>query len=447
MAKDFCRTLWGVLIIFMASGVYEAISMEKGEHEDLKEELFSAVKAHDKQAVINAFDKGASEYINQIDMDKTPLMFAIKEDDPEMVDLLLDKGADTKIVNRHGQSAIFYALSKYAPNENETPKPLKHAARIVDALITHGADVNKQNSTGNVPLMNALILEDPTLKYTIVSDLIKHGARNIANTRNMTPFKFEMMRVNMEQQPDLRVLRLLAKIASMEQVKMLFDEAIQKQKVPMARFLMEQKGIPIDELDQHDKTRLISYIEQHKLDIVNILIQLGANVNQADTHGNMPLHYAVRADDTSIMNFLLSRGALVNIHNEQGYTPLYKAVLEGNDYAVKDLLQVPTIRPDETDHHGLTPLHLAARENKYGIVVTLLGGNVSVDARDDDGNTPLILAVINGASLNVCLELVKKGANIKDQNNAGESAYSLRNNAQVNPDVRLWLERGLPGES
>jgi len=442
MTKNSCRTLWGVLIIFMTFSAHEAMSMEKSGHEDLKEELFRAIEAHDKQAVINALNKGADKYINQIytELDVTPLMVAIKEDDPDMVDLLLNKGADPKIVNRHGQSALFSALlKKYSLDSNETPKPLKHAARIVHALITHGAGVNKQNSIGEVPLRIALDLEDSTLKYTIVADLIKHGATNIANYDNKTPFGRELETVTMQNEPDLRVLGLLTKIAPMSLVKMAFDGAIQLENVQIARLFMEQKGVPIDELDQRGKTRLIYYMLPLDINTIRVLIQLGANVNQADIRGNMPLYYAVQSEDPSLADLLLSRGALVNVHNEQGYTALHEAVRAGNDNdVVKRLLQVPTIRPDETDHHGLTPLHLAARENKYSMVIALLG-HASVDARDDHGNTPLILAVINGASLSVVQALLRAGADVKQKNYVGQSALSLRNGPNVNPEVHQLL--------
>lgn len=45
------------------------------------------------------------------------------------------------------------------------------------------------------------------------------------------------------------------------------------------------------------------------------------------------------------------------------------------------------------DPIGQTPLHLAARRGHTGLVTMLLRRGVDVNSRDEDGHSPLLLAV------------------------------------------------------
>lgn len=73
-----------------------------------------------------------------------------------------------------------------------------------------------------------------------------------------------------------------------------------------------------------------------------------------------------------------------------GETPLRIALYNGHFGTAMALLAAGAL-VNEGNRRGQTPLHMAARENRYDIVVWLLEGGAgeSINKRDDDDRTPM----------------------------------------------------------
>src|SRR6185369_6649181 len=86
-------------------------------------------------------------------------------------------------------------------------------------------------------------------------------------------------------------------------------------------------------------------------------------------------------------------------------TPLHKAVLEGDMSAIPTLLlSIPSHTPG---NQGNTPLHLAVLQGHVAILKLLLTTQPEVNTKNEDGKTPLYLAVEQ-----MCLKIFQ--ASIKD---------------------------------
>ncbi len=112
-----------------------------------------------------------------------------------------------------------------------------------------------------------------------------------------------------------------------------------------------------------------------------------------------PLFEAVRRGDKATVEVLLTKGAGVNARNEYGWTPLHSAAREGK----KDIAQLllakgadVNARNKYKNEHGVTPLHMAANAGHKDIVELLLAKGADVNARDNNGWTPLLIAVGQG---------------------------------------------------
>ena len=90
----------------------------------------------------------------------TPLHWAAIYGQQEVCELLIDHGADLKLVDDLGLSPLFWAIDG-------------SEAGIARLLIAHGADVNLQNAKGITPLRHAL---DKT-QDEIATLLREHGAK------------------------------------------------------------------------------------------------------------------------------------------------------------------------------------------------------------------------------------------------------------------------------
>lgn len=81
----------------------------------------------------------------------------------------------------------------------------------------------------------------------------------------------------------------------------------------------------IDSVDRDGRTLLISSAFYNRVNILNYLIENGADICARDKMGISALHAAVISKNTHIVEILISKGIPVDIKDNFGNTPLMKA--------------------------------------------------------------------------------------------------------------------------
>eukprot|EP00042_Codosiga_hollandica_P026579 m.126657 g.126657 ORF g.126657 m.126657 type:complete len:430 (-) comp52238_c0_seq21:85-1374(-) len=142
--------------------------------------------------------------------------------------------------------------------------------------------------------------------------------------------------------------------------------------------------------------------------------------------GRLPIHRAI-ADEHMLRLFTENRCCDLNLQDNEGRTALVLAVQAKNVQAVRQLFNAgadPAIPDKEKKWNAC---HWAARLDEE-LVLALLpaarGRPACLDAPDNKGNTPLLLAAEWGFAANVRL-LAQAGANLHARNQLGRTAIHI----------------------
>ena len=125
--------------------------------------------------------------------------------------------------------------------------------------------------------------------------------------------------------------------------------------------------------------RIGDYMELHwacsdgQVEVVNALLEKGADVHLKRSDGRSPLHYACDKGHSEVVNALLEKGADADLHAKNscvyspGWAPLHFACIYGHSKVVKTLLKKGADVHAKTNY-GRTPLHDACVNGNLEVV-------------------------------------------------------------------------------
>lgn len=132
---------------------------------------------------------------------------------------------------------------------------------------------------------------------------------------------------------------------------------------------------------------------------VRELYQKGAAIDARDKEGNTPLHFAAFRDSEPIARFLFEHNASIHAQGGKDRVPLHIAGLIGAAQVGALLLAQEGAEVDCRDADGITPLHMAASQNKIDFMQLLLGHNASLEVNDNNQKSLLHHAVQGGPAV------------------------------------------------
>ncbi|CAI7670194.1 unnamed protein product [Penicillium palitans] len=204
--------------------------------------------------------------------------------------------------------------------------------------------------------------------------------------------------------------------------------------------LLIQQGADIGASDSSRETPLYIACENGHIEVVRLLLDKGADVCHHNQFGWTPVNTASDEGFLDIVLLLVDRGADINVPNESGETPLYNSSWEGHIEVVRLLLEVGA-DVDAQNESGETALSSACRRGHIEVVRLLLDKGADLHHQSQSGWKP-----VNDASeagfLDIVQLLIERGADIEVQNESGETPLSsacYRGHIEV---VRLLLDKG-----
>ncbi|WP_372713867.1 ankyrin repeat domain-containing protein [Ilyobacter sp.] len=169
-------------------------------------------------------------------------------------------------------------------------------------------------------------------------------------------------------------------------------------------------------------------------DILNILVDKGANVNFVNSEGEPLLVYFIKHKPTEYTKLIIKNRAKVNSVDENMWTPLIWAVVNDQEEIVKELL-IEGADVFFRDYQGNYAIYYAFDKN---IISLLLEDGYRMNVKNKDGETimgEVYLKCVSNGYYEEVEKLLKMGVDI-NYTSYGDSALSL---AKENKDAKMTV--------
>ena len=144
--------------------------------------------------------------------------------------------------------------------------------------------------------------------------------------------------------------------------------------------------------DSHGLSLLHVAAESGDVEVARLLVEKGADVEQGARGRETPLHVAALLGALPTVNLLLDNGANLEARDRRDRTPLDFAVsVLGNEETVRQLI-LKGAEVNVRDDEGDSPLHVAVCSGSGEAVRLLLAAGADVRAVNNRGQTPLDIA-------------------------------------------------------
>ncbi|EIT77170.1 hypothetical protein AO1008_05004 [Aspergillus oryzae 100-8] len=145
-------------------------------------------------------------------------------------------------------------------------------------------------------------------------------------------------------------------------------------------------------------------------EVIQLLLEAGADVNLVESDGNNALHLAAYCGTIEIVESLLAHGAAVDVLGPDDRTVLHVAAAGDNPDVVPSLCRAG-VAINALDASGNTALHLAALHGRTALTRLLLEMGADVSVSPEDGRTALHYAASVGQA-DLLQLLVDAGAEV-----------------------------------
>ncbi|KAI1115069.1 ankyrin repeat-containing domain protein [Nemania sp. NC0429] len=353
--------------------------------------------------------------------DDNALFQAAKWGNPDIVHLLLSLGVHTDGQDRNGKQVLEIACDGGAfTTVEELLKAQEQKTKGLEALEsdTLAELLTEVVSSGYVQCAKALLGRG--------IDVNLHGIGGTALQAAVRKEALEMARILLNHGANPNV--------TTEEAKSPLLESVDNASIPMVKLLLENKAdVELEDKfkDIQRRTALASASGYDNKELLQVVLDAGADVNHIAINSHSPLLAAVYYEEIETVKILLERGADVNavVSNPAGWAPINAAY--DNPGIIKLLLK------HGADINNLsssgTVLYQAARWNFADTVESLLEHRDELDLEkclkdesdpENDGMTPLCIACKYGR-VGIMRLLLEAGANAKHETRDGSFPLEL----------------------
>lgn len=297
-----------------------------------------------------------------------PLHFAMfaKQPSPEMIECLLQSGAKADLITENGKSMLEVGILAGVDD------------KIVKLLLSHGADPCQESADGCTPVHRAIA----NGRLDLLKLFLETGfpiKEKFADHGSALHYAVDTFHCGLD----------------CSHVENLLGDSIGNLCAGVVELIVAS-GIDVNEKDSEGQTALeIALLNPVcHIEVVEKLIDLGAEINSLLTNSYTPLMTAAGFAFSESVSLLLKKGADVNAKLSDGGQAIHLVAEYNFDHEIISLL-VEAGADINSRRNDRTPLHLAIKANENMAVINrLIDVGADIEAKDNAGSTPLFYAVV-----------------------------------------------------
>ena len=265
---DTDKSTYEIFMLFFNTGVNYNVQNAKGETAFMVFLRKNKLIRHRNSYVEKIYDMFLSKALNNLmdlnikNNDNENVLFYLIRNIPVdslyndiYIITLINAGIDVNVVNNKGLTALFILIEEY--KKNNIPDMIK----IMDAFVNKGYEINKLIVTTAISVTPFVSVVLPlTDQNTPLNQRLKELARNMLNRYRID--------VNIKTMRDITALHILSKHNYKELVQLVLD-----------------KGANINAQTDDGATPLMYAVHDNRIDIVKLLLEKGADKNIKDKQG------------------------------------------------------------------------------------------------------------------------------------------------------------------
>ena len=359
------------------------------------------------------------------------LYYAVRNNNPEMTKILIDKGLDknrdygyeystylTDIAIGNNNLDILKLLVKRGDSkETLIPDAVReNNIEMVKYLLSIGQDIDAQRFFDGFWVDSPLKVAAENGYVEMAKFLINEGA-NLNSADDYMLYAYNNYDIT-KLLVDNDVFNLNTNTTREEAIELVKDGKYYE----IEKLLLSEDSNNIDGYDE-----LMNAISKGDMKALEKLVKDDTDLNK-QYDKITPLGLAAARNDKEMVKFLVEKGADINLEDGYGYTPLIIAMKYRNIGLAKDIID---LKPDLNaicSATGDTPLTYLAREVWFGtdLCYYMIKNGADVNKKNDNGDTPLIVAVQNVVgSYGMLGVIINMGADYNIKNNDGKTAMDI----------------------
>jgi len=355
--------------------------------------LIKTIKEKSEYEAIEAIENNnVPETLHQLDLkDNSPLIWATIFGKTQIVKLLIEKNADVRHQNSIGATALMFAI------END------HFDIAKILIQKNPMTFFQKDKNGLTPLMNACRSKGKSNVISLFRSLpditYVHQAVREKDNLGRTSLMYAATNAYDADLINLLIIHNNANVADEDLYgrTALFYAIANKRDISFWKPLAQNNPQIWDKPDNFGTTPLLQAAKYGNYENVKALVEHGADISNVDSLGKTALMYASQFGDIYFVNYMFTQiqGGQVNRADNEGMTPLMHALHATTPHAgiVKKLIASGANIAYQTESLKPTALMFAISKGMDTKIINQLINDVTVNQRDDQGNTPLLYAV------------------------------------------------------